>query len=40
MRFQLNWSLASILVTGPKADAFFEQFCEHGITLLNASTPH
>ena len=33
----IDWSLASILVTGPKADAFFEQFCEHGITVLNAA---
>ena len=30
----IDWS---ILVTGPKADAFFEQYCEHGITLLNAA---
>jgi hypothetical protein len=29
-------SLGSILVTGPKADAFFEQFCEHKVALVKA----
>jgi len=30
----IHRSLGSILVTGPKADAFFEQFCEHKVTLV------
>jgi hypothetical protein len=32
----IHWSLGSILITGPKAEAFFEQFSEHKITLLKA----
>jgi hypothetical protein len=32
----IYWSLGSILVTGPKAEAFFERFSEHKATLLKA----
>jgi hypothetical protein len=32
----IHWSLGSILVTGSKADAFFEQFCEHKVALVKA----
>ena len=32
----IHWSLGSILVTGPKADAFFERFCEHKVALVKA----
>jgi len=32
----IHWSLGSILITGPKAEAFFEQFSEHKIALLKA----
>jgi hypothetical protein len=30
----IYWSLGSILVTGPKAEAFFERFSEHKIALV------
>ena len=30
----LYWSLGSILVTGPKAEAFFERFSEHRVALV------
>jgi hypothetical protein len=32
----IHWSLGSILVTGTKTEAFFEQFCEHKIVLVKA----
>jgi hypothetical protein len=32
----IDWSLGSILVTGPKAEAFFERFCEHKVGLVKA----
>jgi hypothetical protein len=32
----VHWSLGSILVTGPKAEAFFERFCEHKVALVKA----
>jgi hypothetical protein len=32
----IHWSLGSIPVTGPKAEAFFEQFCEHKVALVKA----
>jgi hypothetical protein len=32
----IYWSLGSILLTGPKAEAFFEQFSEHKIALVKA----
>jgi hypothetical protein len=32
----LYWSLGSILITGPKAEAFFERFSEHKIALVKA----
>jgi hypothetical protein len=32
----LCWSLGSILVTGPKAEAFFERFSEHKVSLVKA----
>jgi hypothetical protein len=32
----IQWSLGSILVTGPKAEAFFEPFCEHKVALVKA----
>jgi hypothetical protein len=32
----IHWSLGSILVTGPKAEVFFERFCEHKIAVVNS----
>lgn len=32
----IHWSLGSIFLTGPKAEAFFERFCEHKIALVKA----
>jgi hypothetical protein len=32
----IYWSLGSILVTGPKAEAFFERFSEHRVAVLRA----
>ena len=32
----IHWSLGSILVTGPKAEAFFECFCEHKVAFVKA----
>jgi hypothetical protein len=32
----IYWALGSILVTGPKAEAFFERFSEHKIALVKA----
>jgi hypothetical protein len=32
----IHCSLGSILVTGPKAEAFFECFCEHKVALVKA----
>jgi hypothetical protein len=32
----IHWSLGSLLVTGPKAEVFFEQFCEHKVALVKA----
>jgi hypothetical protein len=32
----IHSGLGSILVTGPKAEAFFERFCEHKIGLVKA----
>jgi hypothetical protein len=32
----IHCSLGSILVTGPKAEAFFEYFCEHKVVLVKA----
>jgi hypothetical protein len=32
----LYWSLGSILVTGPNAEAFFERFSEGRIALVRA----
>jgi hypothetical protein len=32
----IHWSLGSILVRGPKSEAFFERFCEHKIALVKA----
>jgi len=33
---KIHWSLGSILVTGPKAEIFFQRFCEHKVALANA----
>ena len=32
----IHWSLGSILVTRPKAELFFERFCEHKVALVNS----
>jgi hypothetical protein len=32
----IYWSLGSVLITGPKAEAFFERFSEHKIALVKA----
>jgi hypothetical protein len=32
----IYWSLGSILITGPKAEAFFERFSEHKIASVKA----
>jgi hypothetical protein len=32
----IHWSLGSILVKGPKAEAFFERFCEQKVALVKA----
>jgi hypothetical protein len=32
----IHCSLGSILVTGPKVEAFFECFCEHKVALVKA----
>jgi hypothetical protein len=32
----IHWSLGSILVTGPKSEAFLERFCEHKVALVKA----
>ena len=32
----IHWSLGSILVTGPKTETFFDQFCEHKVALVRA----
>jgi len=32
----IHWSLGSILVTGPKAEVFFECFCEHKVALVKS----
>jgi hypothetical protein len=32
----IHWSLGSILVTGLKAEAFFERFYEHKVALVKA----
>jgi hypothetical protein len=32
----IYWSLGSILVTGPKAEAFFGRFSEHRVAVLRA----
>jgi hypothetical protein len=35
-RLLIHWSLGSILVLGPKTEAFFERFCEHMVALVKA----
>jgi hypothetical protein len=32
----IDWSLGTIVVTGPKAWDFYDQFCSHKATLLKA----
>ena len=32
----IHWSFGLILVTGPKAEAFLERFCEHKVALAKA----
>jgi hypothetical protein len=33
----INWSLGTIVVTGPKAWDFYDQLCLHRATLLKAA---